>query len=596
MSEKRATIRLDVDVKRGQRELKGLTGDFKNTKDTTKEATQGVGNFNSAIGMVSPRLQAMISRLTGATNSVRAMTASTKALRVALLATGIGAIVIALGTLIKAFTSTQEGSDRLQRVLQPLSAIFSALFGEIQKLSIFLADTLVEAIRNPGEAFAALANLIRRQVQVRVQGLIDSFGALGRVIGNVVTGNFKEAGDAALDYGRSMAQLVTGQEDAIGSAIEFGKGLRQTASEAAGVGAEIQELNERIRRLRIEQEVPLARQRREYQELRNVVRDTTLSEEERLEAADRALELRRNIRDEEMRLVSLEIERLELKQSLNDTSDEELLKLEQLRARQEEIAASAEREAGRVLSQRASIVNSIEDQAEKEREAAEQRRLEQERRQALVGSILEQEEKLAEAQQRFIEAVTDADREAARERIQLIEDRISALKGEGDVIEENTEKTKRGNIESAAGARNLADARRGVLRSLFDEIILQAILSAVKSLPFPLNIGAAGGAAGLARGVVSSAIPGFADGVRNFKGGLAVVGEEGPELVDLPPGSDVFSNQESQDIQMSTANDFRRALQDAKLEVQHVRRGADTVETVRLVLKQERALGADGTL
>ena len=40
-------------------------------------------------------------------------------------------------------------------------------------------------------------------------------------------------------------------------------------------------------------------------------------------------------------------------------------------------------------------------------------------------------------------------------------------------------------------------------------------------------------------------IPGFADGVQNFAGGLAIVGERGPELVNLPKGSDVFSNEES---------------------------------------------------
>lgn len=39
-------------------------------------------------------------------------------------------------------------------------------------------------------------------------------------------------------------------------------------------------------------------------------------------------------------------------------------------------------------------------------------------------------------------------------------------------------------------------------------------------------------------------IPGFADGVRGFSGGLAVVGERGPELVNLPKGSDVYSNDE----------------------------------------------------
>lgn len=43
-------------------------------------------------------------------------------------------------------------------------------------------------------------------------------------------------------------------------------------------------------------------------------------------------------------------------------------------------------------------------------------------------------------------------------------------------------------------------------------------------------------------GKVKDVIPGFAKGVRNFQGGLAVVGEEGPELVNLPKGSDVIPN------------------------------------------------------
>lgn len=47
-------------------------------------------------------------------------------------------------------------------------------------------------------------------------------------------------------------------------------------------------------------------------------------------------------------------------------------------------------------------------------------------------------------------------------------------------------------------------------------------------------------------------IPGFADGVRNFEGGLAIVGEEGPELVNLPKGSDVFTNSETKDMMRGT--------------------------------------------
>ena len=43
-------------------------------------------------------------------------------------------------------------------------------------------------------------------------------------------------------------------------------------------------------------------------------------------------------------------------------------------------------------------------------------------------------------------------------------------------------------------------------------------------------------------------IPRFAKGVKNFEGGTALVGEGGPELVNLPKGSDVHSNPATRDM------------------------------------------------
>lgn len=44
-----------------------------------------------------------------------------------------------------------------------------------------------------------------------------------------------------------------------------------------------------------------------------------------------------------------------------------------------------------------------------------------------------------------------------------------------------------------------------------------------------------------------------AAGVRNYSGGLSVVGERGPEIVNLPRGTDVYSNQESRRMVASTS-------------------------------------------
>jgi len=58
-------------------------------------------------------------------------------------------------------------------------------------------------------------------------------------------------------------------------------------------------------------------------------------------------------------------------------------------------------------------------------------------------------------------------------------------------------------------------------------------------------------------GKVKDVIPGFATGVRDFSGGMAWVGERGPELVNLPKGADVFTADQSRRMAgSSTTNQF----------------------------------------
>lgn len=47
--------------------------------------------------------------------------------------------------------------------------------------------------------------------------------------------------------------------------------------------------------------------------------------------------------------------------------------------------------------------------------------------------------------------------------------------------------------------------------------------------------------------------PGFAAGITNFAGGMAMVGENGPEIVRLPRGSDVIPNNKIKDFEIKTS-------------------------------------------
>ena len=79
-------------------------------------------------------------------------------------------------------------------------------------------------------------------------------------------------------------------------------------------------------------------------------------------------------------------------------------------------------------------------------------------------------------------------------------------------------------------------------------------------------------------------IPGFETGVRNFAGGLAIVGEKGPELVYLPQGSDVYSNTESRSM-LNTAQSYQEVTPATTQNVNY-----NNVENVNVKLEEINGL------
>lgn len=106
-----------------------------------------------------------------------------------------------------------------------------------------------------------------------------------------------------------------------------------------------------------------------------------------------------------------------------------------------------------------------------------------------------------------------------------------AFSGGGDFI-----KNALGGVFSIMGDFLIELGKAAILTSK-----LFLAIKASKNNPFT---GILGGIAAIAAGTVLKNIklPGFADGVTGFGGGLAIVGERGPEIVNLPPRSDVIPN------------------------------------------------------
>lgn len=129
-----------------------------------------------------------------------------------------------------------------------------------------------------------------------------------------------------------------------------------------------------------------------------------------------------------------------------------------------------------------------------------------------------------------LQKLTDDYREAGKAAKQFSDDQKAAMLSAAATALLSAEDTK--------------DAIRGIIKAFISQGIAAVISNTLKAagIAGPLAIPLAGAAGGLAAKLFDSAIPKFATGVQNFSGGMALVGERGPELVNLPAGSDVIPN------------------------------------------------------
>lgn len=126
----------------------------------------------------------------------------------------------------------------------------------------------------------------------------------------------------------------------------------------------------------------------------------------------------------------------------------------------------------------------------------------------------------------------------------------------------------------------------GVQQLGIQALAVQKIIGVLKAaFGTKMGLGAAIGLialGGIIKGLANRIeIPGFADGVTNFRGGLAMVGERGPEMVRLPSGADVVPNHSLGAIgggmSMNLSGSFRVAGTDLVLVLERANKSLNRV-------------------
>ena len=371
-----------------------------------------------------------------------------KILRGAIISTGIGALIVALGSLISYFTSTQEGVNKVNKVLTPLKVLFQTLFGVVQQVG----KVLVEAFKAAWEPIKKVGEFIGTFLITPIKQVVGVVKGLGKIL----TGNFKGAWEEVNKPAQDLVNKGKEMGKAVGEArakyAELGKemkgivgGIGDTMNEALKRGQRIEEINQRLAKSEAEHIEKTEALKELFAEQNQIARDTSKSVEEREKAAKASVETLKQINALARERNQLEVERIELQQKSNDTSDEEKADL----ARKKAELNAANREMLNAETAQNKVINSIRNTARQEENARAKEQADKAR--ARMQEELKQQREAVEEYVKTNSAVAKSLQERLAIEEKGMQDRLAVLekeKSKGLIKKNEYEKQKR-EIEEA---------------------------------------------------------------------------------------------------------------------------------------------------
>jgi calponin homology domain-containing protein DDB_G0272472 len=371
-----------------------------------------------------------------------------KILRGAIISTGIGALIVALGSLISYFTSTQEGVNKVNKVLTPLKVLFQTLFGVVQQVG----KVLVEAFKAAWEPIKKVGEFIGTFLITPIKQVVGVVKGLGKIL----TGDFKGAWEEVKKPAQDLVNKGKEMGKAVGEArakyAELGKemkgivgGIGDTMDEALKRGQRIEEINQKLVKSEAEHIEKTEALKELFAEQNQIARDTSKSVEEREKAAKASVETLKQINALARDRNQLEVERIELQQKSNDTSDEEKADL----ARKKAELNAANREMFNAETAQNKVINSIRNTARQEENARAKEQADKAR--ARMQEELKQQREAVEEYVKTNSAVAKSLQERLAIEEKGMQDRLAVLekeKSKGLIKQNEYEKQKR-EIEEA---------------------------------------------------------------------------------------------------------------------------------------------------
>tara|TARA_B100001093_G_scaffold190507_1_gene183058 strand:- start:596 stop:2539 length:1944 start_codon:yes stop_codon:yes gene_type:complete len=336
---KEVIVTVKADTKNAQTNVKDLNEDLKETK------TDLSGIESSA----DKATGGLISGFKGSIGAIKGVVKGFKTLRGAIIATGIGALVVVVSSLMAAFTDSEEGANKLSKILGVLGTVVD----NVLDLFADFGEAIISAFENPKEALMSFVNLLKNQVVNRINGLMELIPALGKAVQLVFSGDFSEAGKVATN---AVGKVVLGVEDVtekIQAATQATKEFIAENIEEAKKAADVADM--RAKAAKLERELLVERsileskiadlrlKSRQEEEFTAAQRKQFLLDAQKLEDGlltkeTEVLELRRKAQEDENEFARSNIEALDkLAEAEAAVNRQSAIRLNQQRATQREL-------------------------------------------------------------------------------------------------------------------------------------------------------------------------------------------------------------------------------------------------------------------
>lgn len=299
---------LDITTEEGRQSIERINQSLDRNDKLIKENSSSlekqrlnVGNYTKSIKEAIPGLDALTGGAASAATGIYSMVKAS----LAFIATPVGAILaaigIALASLTAYFKGSEEGQDKLNKIMQ----IGGAIMEKFQDVLEAVGKALVSAFENPKQAMEDLYEFVK-------QNLINRFTAFGVILEGIMNLDFKEVANGII-------QVSTGIEDSIGKMQKFGTEVVNQSQDAIDRGAKIAALQREIRL----EENRLALESAQVQVQVSKLKEKAISEEgdQKRKTIQEAIDLEKNLSNQ---TVALAQKRVNLQQALIDSGKDDI--------------------------------------------------------------------------------------------------------------------------------------------------------------------------------------------------------------------------------------------------------------------------------